>query len=94
VALVVTFEAADEAAMLIGVRAAPAIPSASFDSPGVTCVPAAGKSPQFKEDVKAGDFEAAWTAAPVQLDASYSTPTQHHNRSNSFRPQRNGATVR
>ena len=74
-----TFEAADEAAMLIGVRTALAIPSASFDSPGVTCEPAAGKSPQFKEDVKAGNFGAAWTAAPVRLDASYSTPTQHHN---------------
>jgi xanthine dehydrogenase YagR molybdenum-binding subunit len=74
-----TFEAADEAAMLITADYASETPAASFDSAGSTPEPAAGKSKQFKEDVKAGDFAAGWAAAPVKLDASYSMPAQHHN---------------
>ena len=31
------------------------------------------------DDPKVGDFAAAYEVAPVKLDASYSTPTQHHN---------------
>ena len=81
IALVVaeTFEAASEAAQLVRAEYLEEKPSASFDSPGVTVEPAAGKSEQYKEDVKAGDFAAAWGTAPVKLDAQYSTPTQHHN---------------
>jgi xanthine dehydrogenase YagR molybdenum-binding subunit len=33
----------------------------------------------FKEDVQAGDFDAAWADAAVKIDEKYSTPTQHHN---------------
>ncbi|RUZ71356.1 xanthine dehydrogenase family protein molybdopterin-binding subunit, partial [Mesorhizobium sp. M7A.F.Ca.CA.001.14.1.1] len=54
-------------------------PAASFDSKGVKMEPAAGKNPMFKEDAKAGDFDAAWADATVKIDEKYSTPTQHHN---------------
>ncbi|MDX8490287.1 xanthine dehydrogenase family protein molybdopterin-binding subunit [Mesorhizobium sp. VK22B] len=74
-----TFEAAEEAAQLIRAEYEEEKPTASFDSPGTKTVPAAGKSPMLKEDVKAGDFDAAYAAAPVKIDARYSTPTQHHN---------------
>ncbi|HVW91548.1 MAG TPA: xanthine dehydrogenase family protein molybdopterin-binding subunit [Devosia sp.] len=81
VALVVaeSFEVADEAASLIRADYEAETPAASFGSAGVTEEPAAGKSQQFKEDVKAGDFDAAWATAPVRIDATYSTATQHHN---------------
>ncbi|RWP79923.1 xanthine dehydrogenase family protein molybdopterin-binding subunit [Mesorhizobium sp.] len=81
IALVVaeTFEAAAEAAMLIRADYAQETPSASFDSQGTTIEPAAGKSPMYKEDLKAGDFDAAYAAAAVKIDQKYSTPTQHHN---------------
>ncbi|MET3582091.1 xanthine dehydrogenase YagR molybdenum-binding subunit [Mesorhizobium robiniae] len=81
IALVVaeTFEAAAEAAMLIRADYAQETPSASFDSRGTTIEPAAGKSPMYKEDLKAGDFDAAYAAAAVKIDQKYSTPTQHHN---------------
>src|SRR4051812_1386598 len=74
IALVVaeTFEAAEEAALLIRADYAEEKPSAGFDSPGATTVAAAGKSPMFKEDVKSGDFDAAYAAAPVRIDARYS----------------------
>lgn len=74
-----TFEAAEEAAMLIRADYEDERPSASFDSKGVKMEPAAGKSPMFKEDAKAGDFDAAWADATVKIDEKYSTPTQHHN---------------
>ncbi|WFP62599.1 xanthine dehydrogenase family protein molybdopterin-binding subunit [Mesorhizobium sp. WSM4904] len=74
-----TFEAAEEAAQLIHAEYEEEKPTASFDSPGTKTVDAAGKNPMHKEDVKAGDFDAAYAAAPVKIDARYSTPTQHHN---------------
>ena len=81
IALVVaeTFEAAEEAAMMIHADYAEDSPSAGFDSAGTNTEAAAGKSPMFKEDVKAGDFDAAWANAAVKIDEKYSTPTQHHN---------------
>ncbi|WP_292720170.1 molybdopterin cofactor-binding domain-containing protein, partial [Mesorhizobium sp.] len=81
IALVVaeTFVAAAEAAMLIRADYAPETPSASFDSQGTRIEPAAGKSPMYKEDLKAGDFDVAYAAAAVKIDQKYSTPTQHHN---------------
>ncbi|TIT15940.1 MAG: xanthine dehydrogenase family protein molybdopterin-binding subunit, partial [Mesorhizobium sp.] len=33
----------------------------------------------YKENLKAGDFDAAYAAAAVKIDQKYSTPTQHHN---------------
>ncbi|RWL50244.1 MAG: xanthine dehydrogenase family protein molybdopterin-binding subunit [Mesorhizobium sp.] len=74
-----TFEAAEEAARLIRAEYEEEKPTATFDSPGTATIPAAGKSPLFKEDVKAGDFDAAYADAAVKIDQRYSTPTQHHN---------------
>ncbi|TIT96784.1 MAG: xanthine dehydrogenase family protein molybdopterin-binding subunit, partial [Mesorhizobium sp.] len=68
-----TFEAAEEAAQLIRAEYEEEKPTASFDSLGTKTVPAAGKSPMLEEDVKAGDFDAAYAAAPVKIDARYST---------------------
>jgi len=81
VALVIAedFEAAREGAMRISADYEEQQPTSSFDSPGAEVIDAAGKSPMYKEDVKAGSFETAFAAAPVKIDAHYSTPTQHHN---------------
>ena len=71
-----TFEAAREAANKVKVDYAEEHPSASFDSPGVEAMP---KPAGEAKDPKAGDFQTAFAAAPVKIDARYSTPTQHHN---------------
>ncbi len=73
------FEAAEEAAALIRASYEQDKPSAGFDTAGTETVAAAGKSPMFKEDVKAGDFDTAFASSPVKIDQRYSTPTQHHN---------------
>lgn len=80
VAMVVaeTFEAAREAAHRVVVTYSPEMPSATFDSPGVTMEAAAEKSKQH-EDPKVGDAEAAFKSAAVTVDAQYGTPAQHHN---------------
>src|SRR6185437_3468394 len=81
IALVVaeTFESAREAAMLVHAEYEKERPSAGFDSPDTETTPAAGATPFFREDVHAGDFDAAFAAALVKIDERYSTPTQHHN---------------
>jgi xanthine dehydrogenase YagR molybdenum-binding subunit len=75
IALVVadTFEAAREATQKIKVRYQSDAPSATFDLKGVTEKKTNGETPQ------AGDAEQAYNTAPVQLEAEYETPTQHHN---------------
>jgi xanthine dehydrogenase YagR molybdenum-binding subunit len=79
VAIVVaeSFEAAREAGRKVVVEYAAEPPSATFDSPGVTTEPRK-TSPQSKDPAK-GDTAAAFAAAPVKIDALYSTPIQHHN---------------
>jgi xanthine dehydrogenase YagR molybdenum-binding subunit len=79
VAIVVaeTFEAAREASYKLEVIYAPERPSATFDSPGVTSE--IRKETARAKDPKVGDFAHAFAAAPVKIDARYSTPTQHHN---------------
>ena len=72
-----TYEAARDAAHRVTVRYAAETPSATFDSPGASTEPKAA-SPESKEPVK-GDAASAFAAAPVKIDARYSTPTQHHN---------------
>jgi xanthine dehydrogenase YagR molybdenum-binding subunit len=81
IALVVaeTYEAAMEAASLVTAEYDEERPSAGFDAQGTETTPGAGASPLYGEDVHAGDFEAAYDAAPVKIDERYSTPTQHHN---------------
>jgi xanthine dehydrogenase YagR molybdenum-binding subunit len=79
VVLAETFESAREAAHAVKVNYAATTPTASFDSPGTTSARALGQSAQFKEDPKVGDFANAFKAADVKLQATYETPTQHHN---------------
>lgn len=73
-----SFEAAREAAYKVGVDYVEETPSAGFDAPGAQVVALVdlGKG---HEDPKVGDAEAAYGAAPVKVEARYSTPTQHHN---------------
>ena len=80
VAMVVaeTFEAAREGAHRLRVSYAEDAPSAGFGSGGTT-VEAATEASKRHEDPKVGDAGAAFAAAPVKIDARYSTPTQHHN---------------
>jgi xanthine dehydrogenase YagR molybdenum-binding subunit len=68
-----TFEAAREAAYKVNVAYEVESPSATFESHGVTEAPAKKTGPN------AGDAEAAFAAAPVKFEASYGTPTEHHN---------------
>ncbi len=72
-----SFEAAREAAHKVEVDYAAEAPSATFDSPGAETLPRPGGE-QHKDPTK-GDAAAAFAAAPVKIDARYSTPTQHHN---------------
>jgi len=72
-----TFEAAREAANKVEADYVTEPPSATFDSPGVVVEP--HKTTPEKSDPKKGDAVAAFAAAPVKIDAHYSTPTQHHN---------------
>jgi xanthine dehydrogenase YagR molybdenum-binding subunit len=71
-----SLEAAREAANTVVVAYVAEKPSASFDSPGAE---AEQRKDEQHEDPKAGDFQGGFAAAPVKIDARYSTPTQHHN---------------
>lgn len=73
-----TFEAAREAAHRVKIDYDDEQPSATFDSNGVQ-VQVATEAKKTHEDPKVGDFDGAFAAAEVKIDAEYSTPTQHHN---------------
>lgn len=73
-----SFEAARESAQAIKISYIAASPAATFGDSGLANVAAASAS-HSHEDPSVGDAEAAYAAAPVKLDAHYSTPTQHHN---------------
>src|SRR5215831_12215092 len=75
VAMVVaeTFEAAREAAHLVVVTYAAEKPTATFDSAGAVTQRASEASKKH-EDPSVGDAEGAFAAAPVKIDAWYSTP--------------------
>ncbi|MEQ8393549.1 xanthine dehydrogenase family protein molybdopterin-binding subunit [Thalassobaculum sp.] len=71
-------EAAEEAARLIAVDYVGTVaPSAGFDSDGAETVDASEVA--GREDPAVGDFDHAYAKAPITIDSSYSTPTQHHN---------------
>ncbi|TAJ97439.1 MAG: xanthine dehydrogenase family protein molybdopterin-binding subunit [Reyranella sp.] len=78
VALVVaeTFEQARHAAELIKVDYAPARGAYDLAASRDSAKPA-GKDEE-PADSRVGDFDAAFAAAPVQLDATYTTPDQSH----------------
>lgn len=71
-----SFEAAREAAYKVGVSYDEDKPTASFGDAGTTTEKV--EPPSGKDAVK-GDADAAFAAAPVKVEARYSTPTQHHN---------------
>jgi xanthine dehydrogenase YagR molybdenum-binding subunit len=71
-----TYEAAREAAHKVEVTYKSETPSATFESPGVEIE---AHKPEKGPDPKTGDAAKAYAEAAVKLEASYSTPTQHHN---------------
>jgi xanthine dehydrogenase YagR molybdenum-binding subunit len=73
-----SFEAASEAAARIAVHYDAETPSAAIGSEGTT-VKAVADVDKIHKDPTLGDAEAAFGAAPVTVDAEYSTPAQHHN---------------
>lgn len=77
-----TFEAAREAAHLVKVEYDTETPSAKFDSSGANeqaLAAATAKDARKHTDLVVGDAQSAYSAAPVKIEARYSTPTQHHN---------------
>ena len=71
-----TYEVARDASHRIVTRYAPAPPAATMDSPGVAVTHPDALSGKEK---KAGDFDAAFAAAPVKVEGDYRTPAQHQN---------------
>lgn len=71
-----SFEAAREAANTVRVTYREETPGATFDSSGVT---AEERKSQRGPDPRKGSAAEAFAAAPVKVEARYSTPTQHHN---------------
>lgn len=78
VVLAESFEVARDAARRVSVTYEQQPLASTFDSPGVVHQPLASQR-QNHEDPQVGDFDGAFARAPVKVDASYSTPTQHHN---------------
>jgi xanthine dehydrogenase YagR molybdenum-binding subunit len=79
IALVVaeTFEQARDAAQLVRIGYAPAKGAFDLAAARSTAVP---PKPGFggPPDTSVGDFAGAFAAAPIQLDATYTTPDQSH----------------
>ncbi|HET9865205.1 MAG TPA: xanthine dehydrogenase family protein molybdopterin-binding subunit [Steroidobacteraceae bacterium] len=71
-----SYEAARGAAHLVQVDYAEEKPTSSFDDPGAQQEPSGTMG---GENPKTGDAARAFAGAPVNVDAKYSTPTQHHN---------------
>lgn len=80
VALVVAerFETAREAAHKIEVIYASEPPTAGFGGDGAETVALSAVDAKH-EDPGVGDADAAFASAPVKIEATYETPTQHHN---------------
>jgi xanthine dehydrogenase YagR molybdenum-binding subunit len=72
-----SYEAARDGAFRVAVDYETETPSATFDSPGAETEPKKA-NPDSPPPAK-GDAVAAFTTAPVKVDARYSTPAQHHN---------------
>jgi xanthine dehydrogenase YagR molybdenum-binding subunit len=78
VVLAETLEVAQDAAFRIGVEYEEEPSAGTFDSKGTLEQALAGQNKKH-DDPKVGNFATAYQAAPVKIDASYSTPAQHHN---------------
>jgi xanthine dehydrogenase YagR molybdenum-binding subunit len=71
-----SYEVARDASHRIAVRYAPETPASTLDSPGVALTHPEALAGKEK---KAGDFAAAFAAAPVKVEGEYRTPPQHQN---------------
>ncbi len=71
-----TYEIALDASHRIVTRYAAIVPAATMDSPGVDVIHPESLDEKEK---RVGDFTAAFAAAPVKIEGSYSTPAQHQN---------------
>ena len=78
VVLAETLEVAQDAASQIGVEYEEQPSAGTFDSKGAVEQELAQENRKH-DDPKVGNFAAAYEAAPIKIDVSYSTPTQHHN---------------
>jgi xanthine dehydrogenase YagR molybdenum-binding subunit len=80
IALVVakTFEQARAGAELVRVEYAPSAGAFELAAAKDAAPPAKASEFSGPSETKIGDFEAAFAAAPVQLDATYTTPDQSH----------------
>lgn len=72
-----TFEVAREGARRVGVSYAPGAPRLDFDEH----FPAGKKPQQMMGDADSarGDFDSAFAASEVKVDAVYETPVEHHH---------------
>ncbi len=73
-----SFEAARDAARRMRIDCEESPPSATFDSEGAETV-AAKEASRKHEDPSAGDFDKAFSSAPVKIDQHYATAIEHHN---------------
>ena len=75
-----TFEQATHAATLIDIRYAPEEPLARLDQAlDQLYVPKHFRGGMRPPDSSRGEPDAAFAAAPVKLDVTYTTPVEHHN---------------
>lgn len=77
-----TLEAAREAGHLIETVYQAEVPAATFGSAGAhvqALAEATAKDARRHADINVGDAQGTFGSAPVKVEASYSTPTQHHN---------------
>jgi len=75
-----TFEQATHAARLVAVRYAEEPPLARLEQAlDKAMVPKHFRDGAREPDSRRGDPEAAFAAAPVKLDQTYTTPVEHHN---------------
>ena len=71
-----TYEIAREAAYRVHVHYEKEQPAATFGSDGAE---EEVRKPGEHEDFRVGDADGVFAAAEIRIDASYGTPTQHHN---------------
>ncbi|ASU79826.1 xanthine dehydrogenase [Actinopolyspora erythraea] len=75
-----TQEAAAHAADLVGIRYERMAHDSDFrDDADVVYTPDADASPMLSPDLELGDVDAALAEAAFTVDATYTTPTEHHN---------------
>jgi xanthine dehydrogenase YagR molybdenum-binding subunit len=75
-----TFEQATHAAVLLDIRYAPEEPLARLDQAlDQLYVPKHFRGGMRSPDSSRGEPDAAFAAAPVKLDVTYTTPVEHHN---------------